>query len=171
MMTTTTTTTMEDATVTEPPSSDGSSSISTAFIDRMHHRMNMIHSILQPLGALVEQQEVAIQSDLSVQAAEDDLTTTLLLSLPSLPQSMMVQQEWLTTCLDKKQKTQHHQSSPHHLPTLVAPESEELRLQLVQQHPQARRKRWLPSVAKVPVSRSPGAISSMSLSMMNREKH
>ncbi len=64
---------MEDATVTEPPSSDGSSSTSSAFIDRMNHRMNMIPSILQPLGAVVvEQQEVAIQSDLSVQAAEDD---------------------------------------------------------------------------------------------------
>jgi hypothetical protein len=63
---------MEDATVTEPPSYDGSSSTSSAFIDRMHHRMNMIPSILQPLGAVVEQQEVAIQSDLSVQAAEDD---------------------------------------------------------------------------------------------------
>ena len=35
--------------------------------------MNMIPSILQPLGAVVvEQQEVAMQSDLSVQAAEDD---------------------------------------------------------------------------------------------------
>jgi hypothetical protein len=43
----------EDATVTEPPSSDGSSSTSSAFIDRMHHRMNMIPSILQPLGAVV----------------------------------------------------------------------------------------------------------------------
>jgi hypothetical protein len=65
--------TMEDATVTEPPSSDGSSSTSSAFCNRMHHHMNMIPSILQPLGAVVvEQQEVAIQSDLSVQAAEDD---------------------------------------------------------------------------------------------------
>jgi hypothetical protein len=71
--TTTTTTTMEDATVTEPPSSDGSSSTSSAFIDRMSHRMSMIPSILQPLGAVeVEQQEVAMQSDLSIQAAEDD---------------------------------------------------------------------------------------------------
>jgi hypothetical protein len=35
--------------------------------------MNMIPSILQPLGVIVlEQQEVAIQWDLSVQAAEDD---------------------------------------------------------------------------------------------------
>ena len=64
---------MEDATVTEPPSSDGSSSTSSAFIDRMHHRMNMIPSILQPLGAIVvEQEEVAMQPELSVQAAEDD---------------------------------------------------------------------------------------------------
>jgi hypothetical protein len=64
---------MEDATVTEPPSSDGSSSTSSAFVGRMHHRMNMIPSILQPLGAVVvEQQEVVIQSDLSVQAAKDD---------------------------------------------------------------------------------------------------
>jgi hypothetical protein len=63
---------MEDATVTE--SSDGSSSTSSTFIeDRMHHRMNMIPSILQPSGAVVvEQQDVAIQSDLSIQAAEDD---------------------------------------------------------------------------------------------------
>jgi hypothetical protein len=39
----------------------------------MNHRMNMILSILQPLGAVVvEQQEVAMQSDLSFQAAEDD---------------------------------------------------------------------------------------------------
>jgi hypothetical protein len=35
--------------------------------------MNMIPSILQPLGAIVlEQQEVTIQSDLSIQGAEDD---------------------------------------------------------------------------------------------------
>jgi hypothetical protein len=39
----------------------------------MRHHMNMIPSILQPLGDIVlEKQEVAIQSDLSVQAAEDD---------------------------------------------------------------------------------------------------
>jgi hypothetical protein len=69
---TTTTTTMEDATVTDPPSSDGSSSTSSTFIDHMHHPMNMIPSILQPLGAVGEQQEVAIQSDLSVQAAAED---------------------------------------------------------------------------------------------------
>jgi hypothetical protein len=133
--------------------------------------MNMIPSILQPLGAVVEQQEVAIQPDLSVQVAEDD---------PDDDASVVAAVAAITddgaagvvdNFLDKKQKTQHHQSSPHHLPTLVAPESEELQLQLMQQHPRARRKRWLPSVAKVPVSRSPGAISSMSSSMTNREKH
>jgi hypothetical protein len=81
---------------------------------------------------------------------------------------MMVQQEWQKTL--HKQKPQHYQSSPHHLPSHVAPESKEFQLQLVQ-NPPAKRKRWLFSVAKVPMSMLPGAISFMSLSMMKRDKH
>jgi predicted regulator of Ras-like GTPase activity (Roadblock/LC7/MglB family) len=107
---------MEDATVTEPPSSDGSSSTSSAFIDRMNHRMNMIPNILQPLGAVVvEQQEVAIQSDLSVQAAEDDPED----DASVLAAVAAIIDDGAAGVVDK----------------VLGQETEELQLQLVQQHP------------------------------------
>jgi hypothetical protein len=136
--------------------------------------MNMIPSILQPVGAVeVEQQEVAIQSDLSVQAAEDNPEddASVVAAVAAIIDDGAAGVVDGVLGQETEDTAPPHQSSPHHLPTLVAPESEELELQLVQQHPRARRKRWLPSVAKVPVSRSPGEISSMSSSMMNREKH